>query len=166
MASEYALRIPLERHVINTERPFAAVVEEIREHLGRSEPGDGHGLVLMSDGLRVRRANGTPVPARLVGLGELDVGLGPAGRPEAGRMLRLLVDMPAATGELVRFLPDAGVSCPATILVRETGDGGARLVYDSVASSVSIYQEEESLSVARRLDTEVLALLRHVADRE
>ncbi|MFI7132108.1 hypothetical protein ACIBQ1_40980 [Nonomuraea sp. NPDC050153] len=41
MASEYVLRIPLERHIINTRRPFAAVIEDIRDAVGSSEAGGG-----------------------------------------------------------------------------------------------------------------------------
>ncbi|MFI7132109.1 hypothetical protein ACIBQ1_40985 [Nonomuraea sp. NPDC050153] len=53
--------------------------------------------------------------------------------------------------------------CPVTILVQQTGDGGTRLVYDTLASSISAYEDEQSVVVARGLDAEVLALLRHVA---
>jgi hypothetical protein len=49
------------------------------------------------------------------------------------------------------------------ILVQQAADGGTRLLYDSVASAISIYQDEESLAVAHGVDAEVLALLRRVA---
>lgn len=71
--------------------------------------------------------------------------------------------MPAASRDLVRFLPDAGTSCPVAIHVQQAADGGTRLLYDSVAGAVSVYQDEESLAVARGFDAEVLARLRRVA---
>ncbi|MFJ3307408.1 hypothetical protein ACIPSA_30805 [Streptomyces sp. NPDC086549] len=166
--SEYVLRIPLERHVLNTRRSFTAVIEDISDAIGSSEAGGERHHLTTSAGRRllVRRVNGTPAPASLVGIGELDIDRAWVGEQEAGRLLRLLVDMPAASGDLVRFLPDAGASCPAAILVQQTADDGTRLIYDSVASAVSVYQDEHSLAVARGLDAEVLALLRRIAARD
>jgi hypothetical protein len=152
VASEYVLRTSLERHVINSRRSFADVIGDVRGRIGRPEPCGDH-----------RRAGGIPVPAGLVSLAEFEIGWGPPGHDERCRTLRLLVDMPPASMELARFLPDSGVSCPATVLIQQIADGGTRLVYDSVASTVAAYQDDESTAVARGLDAEVLAMLRRVA---
>jgi hypothetical protein len=49
-------------------------------------------------------------------------------------------------------------------MVQRLADGGGtRLVFDSVASAVSAYQDEDTLPVARRVDVAVLTLLRRVA---
>ncbi|MCX5554541.1 hypothetical protein [Streptomyces sp. NBC_00038] len=166
LVSEYVLRIPIERHVLNTRRSFTAVIQDIRETLGTSEAG----IQLRrrtTAGKRarpVRRVNSTLAQVRLIGIAELEIS-GSWGREHGtSRLIRLLVDMPTASGDLVRFLPDAGASCPAAILVQQIADDGTRLIYDSVASAVSIYQDERSLTVARELDAEVLALLRRIAN--
>lgn len=161
---EYVLRIPLERHVLSTRRPFTAVIEDIRDAIGGAGAG-GELQVLPSSAGWVpsgRQVNGRPVPVGLIGVGELDVDRALVRGAETARLLRLLVDMPAASRDLVRFLPDAGASCPVAILVQQAADGGTRLLYDSVGSAISVYQDEESLAVARGLDAEVLALLRRV----
>jgi hypothetical protein len=165
LVTEYVLRIPLERHVLSTRRSFTAVIEDIRDAVG----GAGAGGQLLSPpssagrGPSGRQVNGTPVPAGLIGIGELDIDHALVRGAETSCLLRLLVDMPPASRDLVRFLPDAGASCPVAILVQRAADGGTRLLYDSVASTISIYQDEESLAVARGFDAEVLALLRRVA---
>lgn len=153
------LRIPLERHIIKTRRPFVAVIEEIRDIVGSSKAGSGPTSV----GRSRRRVDGPPAPSKLVVLGELDIERASARDCDVGRLLRLLVDMPAATEELVRFLPEVGAYCPVTILVQQSADGGTRLVYDTLASAISACEDEQSVVVARGLDAEVLALLRHVA---
>ncbi|MEY9894456.1 hypothetical protein ABIA31_008142 [Catenulispora sp. MAP5-51] len=129
MASEYVLRIPLDRHVITTQRSLAAVLEDIRRVLHDS-------------------ASRSALQGHLVA---------------AGHQVRLIIDRPEATDELVRCLPDAGAYCPATVLVQAAGDG-ACLAYDSVASAISPYQDEEALAVAELFDAEVLSLLRRVAE--
>ncbi|MFD3925661.1 hypothetical protein [Streptomyces sp. NPDC058614] len=163
--SEYVLRIPIERHVLNTRRSFTAVIQDIREALGTSD-ADRQLRPRTTAGKRafpLPRVNSTPTQVRLIGIAELEVS-GSWGREAgAGRLIRWLVDMPTASGDLVRFLPDAGASCPAAILVQQIADDGARLIYDSVASAVSVYQDEHSLTVAREFDAEVLALLRRIA---
>ncbi|MEU3619050.1 hypothetical protein ABZ725_43045 [Streptomyces sp. NPDC006872] len=164
MVIEYVLRIPLERHVLSTRRPFTAVIEDIRDAIGGAGAGGELQGLPSSAGWRPsgRQVNGRPVPAGLIGIGELDIDRALVRGAETARLLRLLVDMPAASRDLVRFLPDAGASCPVAILVQQAADGGTRLLYDSVVSALSVYQDEASLAVARGLDAEVLALLRRV----
>ncbi|MEU9413603.1 hypothetical protein AB0E08_49035 [Streptomyces sp. NPDC048281] len=166
MVSEYVLRIPIERHVLNTRRSFAAVIQDIRETLGTSGTDDQMRLAPLAGehGLPLGRVSRTQTRVRLTGIGEFDVSGVGGGEPGVGPLVRLLVDMPTASGDLVRFLPDAGASCPVAILVQQMADDGTRLVYDSVASAVSVYQDERPLAIARGVDAEVLALLRRVAD--
>lgn len=82
---------------------------------------------------------------------------------DGGRRARLTMERPDSTDELVRCLPDACVYYPATVLVQAWNDGAA-LAYDAVASAVSVYRDEEAQAVAEHFDTEVLTLLRRVAD--
>jgi hypothetical protein len=43
-------------------------------------------------------------------------------------------------GEMTRHVPDAGSYAPVTILAQETADGGTRVAYDTVASSIAPYE--------------------------
>jgi hypothetical protein len=45
-------------------------------------------------------------------------------------------------------------------LIEETAGGGTRVSYDSVASAIGPYGDPAASEVARRLDAEVLGLLR------
>jgi len=147
LATEYVLRVPLDRHIINTRRPFAAVMADLRRTLACPEP-------------EVRHA---PVASALVGLAEFDIERPSQAEPAAGHLIRLIVDHPAATSQLLRLLPEAGIYSPMAILVQQIPDVGTRLAYDTIASAISMHQDEESSAVARALDDEVLALLRRIA---
>jgi hypothetical protein len=63
-------------------------------------------------------------------------------------------------GQMTRHVPDAGSYAPVTILIEETPEGGTHVAYDSVASEIAPYRSPAASEVARRLDTEVLRLLR------
>jgi len=65
-------------------------------------------------------------------------------------------------GEMTRHIADAGSYAPVTILIQELPDGGSRVAYDSVASAIAPYHDAAASKVARRLDAEVLTLLREV----
>jgi hypothetical protein len=58
-------------------------------------------------------------------------------------------------------VPDAGSYAPVTILIQQT-PGGTRVAYDSAASALAPYHDAAASQVARRLDAEVLGLVRQV----
>jgi hypothetical protein len=66
-------------------------------------------------------------------------------------------------GQMTRHVADAGAYAPVTILVQEMPDGGTKVAYDTVASAIAPYHDAAAAQVARRLDTEVLELLRQAA---
>ena len=76
------------------------------------------------------------------------------------RLVRLIAGNPVTMGQMTRHVPDAGSYAPVTILIEETRGGGARVAYDSVASAIAPYRDAAASEVARRLDAEVLGLLR------
>src|ERR1700723_1473835 len=78
------------------------------------------------------------------------------------RLVRLIAGNPVTMGEMTRHVADAGSYAPVTILIEETREGGTRVAYDSVASAIAPYHDATADDVARRLDTEVLDLLRRV----
>ena len=88
--------------------------------------------------------------------------LDPRARAQAGRRLvRLIAGNPVTMGQMTRHVPDAGSYAPVTVLVQEIS-GGSRVAYDAVASALAPYHDAAASQVARRLDTEVLGLLRQV----
>jgi hypothetical protein len=64
-------------------------------------------------------------------------------------------------GQMTRHLPAAGSYTPVTILIQELPGGRTQVAYDTVASAIAPYSDAAASQVAQRLDTEVLALLRH-----
>jgi hypothetical protein len=89
--------------------------------------------------------------------------LDPQARNRAGhRLVRLIAGNPVTMGEMTRHVADAGSYAPVTILIQELPDGRIRVAYDSVASEIRPYHDAAASLVARRLDAEVLTLLREV----
>jgi hypothetical protein len=134
MATEQVLRIPVDRHIINTERPFDAVLADVNS-----------ALLDMDQDLLIYE----PVISH---------------QAEPGRVVRIAVGCPDPIDRLTHAVPDAALSVPSAILIQQTMVGGTRLAYDAIASSISRYQPEWALGLAQQLDDEVLGLLRRAAD--
>jgi uncharacterized protein (DUF302 family) len=167
MATEQVLQVPIRRYTIESERPFANVLDGIFG--GISQPDTG---TLFSDleastsyeqfSSLVQQAQGSAGLMRFWQL-DLDVALtlDPQARDQAGcRLVRLIAGNPVTMGEMIRHVADAGSYAPVTILIQELPDGGTRVAYDSVASAIAPYYDAAASEVAQRLDTEVLKLLR------
>ena len=87
--------------------------------------------------------------------------LDPQARHQARhRLVRLIAGNPVTMGEMTRHIADAGSYAPVTILIQELPDGRSRVAYDSVASAIAPYHDAAASEVARRLDAQVLTLLR------
>ena len=76
------------------------------------------------------------------------------------RLVRLIAGNPVTMGQMTRHVADAGSYAPVTILIEETPDDGTRVAYDSVVSALAPYDNAAASTVAKRLDAEVLGLLR------
>lgn len=88
------LRIPIKRHVLNTRRPFGAVIQDIRETLGISEADVQlrRRTTAVGHALPVRRVTTPPAPGRLIGIAELEVSGSWDGKQGAGsRLIRFSV---------------------------------------------------------------------------
>jgi hypothetical protein len=169
VASEQVLGVLVRRHVFDSERPFPAVLEDIFG--GISQPD----LELLFSKLEastsyeelsslVRQAQGSAGLMRFMQL-DLDpvLTLDPQAPEWAGRRLvRLIAGNPVTMGEMTRHVADAGSYAPVTILIQQMPDGGTRVAYDTVASAIAPYDDAAASEVARRLDAEVLGLLRQV----
>jgi hypothetical protein len=168
MASEQVLDVVVRRHVFDSDRPFQAVLDGVFGGITRPDIGPLFGKLAASTSYDqfsslVRQAQGT---AGLMLFLQLDLdaalALDPQARAQAGRRLvRLIAGNPVTMGQMTRHVPDAGSYAPVTILLQQT-PGGTRVAYDSVASALAWYHDAAASQVARRLDAEVLGLLRQV----
>ena len=169
MATEHVLEVAVRRHIIESEQPFASVLDGIFG--GISQP-DIEALFSELAGTTshdqfssvVRQAQGSAGLMRFLQL-DLDdaLALDPQAADLAGRRLvRLIAGNPVTMGEMTRHVADAGSYAPVTVLIQETAEGGTRIAYDTVASALARYHDAAASDVAERLDAEVLGLLRQV----
>ena len=170
MASEQVLDIPVRRHVLTSERPFQVVLDGI--YTGISQPDIGALFARLAASTSyeefselVRQAQGSAGLFRFWHLDDDHVlALDPQARDQAGRRLvRLIAGNLVTMGQMTRHLPAAGSYAPVTILIQELPDGGTQVAYDTAASAIAPYGDAAASQVAQRLDTDVLALLRHAA---
>jgi hypothetical protein len=169
MATEHVLEVAVRRHIIESERPFASVLDGIFGGISRPDIGPLFRDLEASTSYEqfsslVQQAQGSAGLMRFWQL-DLDVALtlDPQARQQAGRRLvRLIAGNPVTMGQMTRHVADAGSYAPVTILIQELPDGGTRVAYDSVASQIAPYHDAASSQVAQRLDTEVLTLLHEV----
>ena len=168
MASEQVLDVVLRRHVFDSDRPFQAVLDGIFGGITRPDIVPLFGELAASTSYEqfsslVRQAGGI---AGLMLFLQLDLdaalALDPHATGQAGRRLvRLIAGNPVTMEQMTRHVTDAGSYAPVTILLEQT-PGGTRVAYDSVASALAPYRDAAASQVARRLDAEVLGLLRQV----
>lgn len=170
MGTEQVLDVQVRRHVLDTDRPFADVLEGIYGGISRPDIAKLFGQLAASTSFDefaslVRQAQGSAGLMQFLQL-ELDsaLSLDPQAASWHGRRLvRVIAGNPVTMGQMTRHVPDAGSYAPVTLLVEEKPDGGTRVSYDSVASALAPYQDAAASEVARHLDAEVLTLLRRVA---
>jgi hypothetical protein len=168
VASEQVRDVLIRRHIIDSDRSFSSVLDGIFGGITRPDIGPLLGKLAASTSYEqfsslVRQAQGS---AGLMLFLQLDLdaalALDPRAGARAGRQLvRLIAGNPVTMGQMTRHVPDAGSYAPVTILVQET-PGGTQVAYDTVASALAPYHDAAASQVARRLDTEVLGLLRQV----
>lgn len=171
MASEQVLEVVVRRHVIDTERPFSAVLDGIFGGISQPDIGQLFRELSVSTGYQeftslVQQAQGS---AGLMLFLQLDLDQALTLDPEAPdwagrRLVRLIAGNPVTMGQMTRHVADAGSYAPVTILIQELPDGATRVAYDSVVSEIARYHDAAASEVAERLDTEVLDLLRRVTD--
>ncbi len=154
MASEQVLDIAVRRHVLTSERPFQVVLDGI--YTGISQPDLGALFATLAASASyeeftalVRQAQGSAGLFRFWHL-DLDtvLALDPQAHQAGRRLVRLIAGNPVTMGQMTRHLPAAGSYAPV-------------VAYDTVASAIAPYGDAAASQVAQRLDSDVLALLRH-----
>ena len=168
MESEHVLEVTVRRHVIDSERPFATVLQGIFDGISQPDIEKLFGQLAASTSYEdfsslVRKAQGSVGLMRFMQL-DLDqaLTLDPQAPDWNGRRLvRLIAGNPVTMGTMTRRVADAGSYAPVTILIQELPGGGTRVAYDTVASAIASYGDAAASQVAERLDTEVLTLLHH-----
>jgi hypothetical protein len=169
MASEQVLEVLMRRHVFDSERPFAAVLDGIFGGISQPDIEALFSKLAESTSYEqfsslVRQAQGSIGLMEFLQL-DLDeaLTLDPQAPDWVGRRLvRLIAGNPVTMGQMTRYVADAGSYAPVTILIQEMPGGGARVAYDTVASAIAPYHDAAASKVAEHLDTEVLELLRQV----
>jgi hypothetical protein len=167
MAAERVLEVTVHRHVFDTDRPLARVLDGIFSGISRPDIAQLFSKLEASGTYQefsalVEQAQGS---AGLMRFLQLDLDHALSIDPEAEgwtgrRLVRLIAGNPVTMGQLTRHVPDAGSYAPVTILIEETREGGTRVAYDSVVSAIARYGNAAASAVAAWLDSEVLGLLR------
>jgi hypothetical protein len=168
MASEQVLEVSVRRYVIDSERPFSAVLDGIFGGISQPDISALFTELAASTSYEqfsalVQQAQGSVGLMRFLQL-DLDEALtmDPQAPSWSGRrLIRLIAGNPVTMGKMTRHVSDAGSYAPVTILIEEVPSGGTRVAYDSIASAIAPYNQPAASEVARQLDAEVLGLLRH-----
>ena len=166
MPSERVLDVPVRRHVLDSERPFSAVLDGIFGGISQPDIGLLFSKLAATTSYQefrslVAHAQGS---AGLMLFLQLDLDhaltIDPQANQGGRRLVRLIAGNPVTMGQMTRHIAAAGSSAPVTILIEELAGGGTQVAYDTVTSAIAPYGNASASQVAQRLDTEVLTLLR------
>ncbi len=158
--------ISVNRISVTSPKAFEEVVKTLEPNVGRP---DMSSFVRDIGGAKsdaelqqiVARATG---PSELMVFMRLDMGavlqkeLGNSAR----KSYRFIIGNPVTMKKMVKHVADAASYAPVTVLVDEREDG-VHLSYDTMASFLSSYGDEDALKVARELDAKVEELLTRAA---
>lgn len=163
---EVRTQVVVERITLSTERPFDDVLAAIYDGVSRPDLAAAATAWLAASSFQEFEnvVADNAGPAGLIQFLRLDQGSALAKVPgtEPRRMLRLLLGNPVTMTRMARTVPAAGSYVPVTVLLWQDG-GTVRIAYDTMASLLAPYEDEQAHQVARELDSRVLALLRSAA---
>jgi uncharacterized protein (DUF302 family) len=159
-------QVQLQRFSITSQKSFEDVVKGLTATIGRPDmsafvKGVGAARTLAELEQVVLKAVGA---SGLMEFARFDLGeiLRKEGGGEGPRILRLVVGNPLIMKEMAKTVPDAGSYAPVTILIDERADG-VHISYDSMASLLAPYGDQQALRVAKDLDAKVEQLIRAAA---
>jgi uncharacterized protein (DUF302 family) len=159
-------QISIQRWSIVSAKPFESVVAAVNAAVGHPDMGDfGRKLTAAKSYDEMERVV-QPALGKygLMEFTHFDMGmiLARARGPGAPKSLRVIMGNPLIMQAMTQHVPDAASYAPVTLLIDERVDG-VHLSYDSMASLLAPYGNEEALRVARELDDKVGQLLAEAA---
>jgi uncharacterized protein (DUF302 family) len=162
-----AIRVEVRRFSVVSPRSFEDVVDRLTATIGTPDISDFRSAVSATRTAAdleavVKEAIGS---SGLMEFIRFDAGgiLRKEQGPEGPKILRLVVGNPIIMKEMVKRVPDAASYAPVTILVDERIDG-VHLSYDSLATLIAPYGDQEALTVAKDLDRKIESLLAQAAN--
>ena len=158
--------IRVRRFTVVSSRSFDEIIRRLTTAVGRPDMCAFHGAITSATTAAelekvVRGAIGS---SELMEFARFDAGeiLRKSQGGYGPKLLRLVVGNPLIMKEMARAVPDAASYAPVTILIDERADG-VHLSYDSMATLLAPYGNQEALTVARDLDAKVESLLQTAA---
>lgn len=158
--------ISVNRISMKSSKPFEEVVKTLEASVGRP---DMSGFVREISAAK-NDAELKEIVARATGSSELMVfmrlDMGGVLQKELGnsarKSYRFIIGNPVTMKKMVKHVADAASYAPVTILVDERADG-VHLSYDTMASFLAAYANDDALKVARELDAKIEALMTRAA---
>jgi len=154
--------ISVERITFISNKPYGEILTKLKAGVGHTDMAAfGKKIAAAQTEPELEKVVNDVVGSRgLMEFAEFDMGavLQKELGPKASRSTRFLIGNPLVMKSMAKYVPDAASYAPVTILVDERPDG-VHLTYDTMASHLAPYGNDESLKVARKLDEEVRALL-------
>jgi uncharacterized protein (DUF302 family) len=159
--------IQIQRFTVVSSDTFDAVVARLDTQLGHPDmPAFRKKLFEARDLAEMEQiVNPVTQPNGIMEFARFD--LGEILRKENGtdkpRVLRIVAGNPLIMKEMVKHIPDAGSYAPVTIIIVERADG-IHISYDSMASHLAPYGNDDAMRVARELDAKIVAIMHAAAD--
>jgi uncharacterized protein (DUF302 family) len=159
--------IQIQRLTIVSRDTFDAVVARLDAQLGHTEMPSFHKQLSRARDLVEMEQIVNPVtqPNGIMEFARFDLGeiLRKANGTDKPCILRIVAGNPLIMKEMVKHVPDAGSYAPITMIIVERADG-VHISYDSMASHLAPYGNEDAMQVARELDAKIIAIMHAAAD--
>jgi hypothetical protein len=165
-AKDRRTTVQVQRFRVVSSRPFEEVVRRLTATIGRPDMSAFYSAVAASstDADLQKVVQAAVGSSNLMEFARFEPGefLRMEQGGEGARILRLVVGNPLIMREMAKMVPDVASYAPLTILVDERADG-VHLSYDSLASLLAPYGNQDALAIARHSDEMIERLLETAA---
>jgi uncharacterized protein (DUF302 family) len=159
-------QISIQRLSVTSAKPFESVVAAVNAAVGHPDMGEfARKIAAAKTYDEMERVVQTVLGKYgLMEFTHFDIGmvLAKAHGLGAPKSLRVVVGNPLIMQAMTQHVPDAASYAPVTLLIDERANG-VHLSYDTMASLLAPYGNEEALRVARELDHKVGQLVAEAA---
>jgi uncharacterized protein (DUF302 family) len=159
-------QISIQRLSITSVKSFESVVAAVNAAVGHPDMGEFARKLAAAETYSEMERVVQPALGKygLMEFTHFDMGmiLAKARGSGAPKSLRVVMGNPLIMQAMAQHVPDAASYAPVTVLIDERADG-VQLSYDTMASLLAPYGNEEALRVARELDNKVGQLLAEAA---